>query len=309
MNHYSQSQQCSRCLRTAENGCLGFGNGRVCEENKGQRAKLSDYMYMLKNTIGYCSLKELYTKEMSRMYDNFDGDIRMTSDEDIDHYIEENLDNLESEIPMITVSDVGDGRKDIEKEKVIKTKDEEINNLTKEVESLKEEKSLSVKERIAEVEKLKETDQKLSEELNNKQRETEKVTKKLSQGRIIAEEKLLDLILERSQNYEILESTTHLYVSLFEEDNFTMDEDRVLRVNKGTFLERLEGKKLDEKQLKTLEAVQKYMKESFESQVSVRSRRVSVSIKRMKPEEFENSDKNNAQRARKEANSSVSNSQ
>ena len=95
------------------------------------------------------------------------------------------------------------------------------------------------------MEKLKETDQKLSEELNNKQRETEKVTKKLSQGRIIAEEKLLDLILERSQNYEILESTTHLYVSLFEEDDFTMDEDRVLRVNKGTFLERLEGKKLD----------------------------------------------------------------
>ena len=101
----------------------------------------------------------------------------MTSNEDMDHYLEENLDNLGNEITVVTVFDVEDVRKDVEKEKVLKNKEGEINNLTRQVESLKEEKSLSVKEHIEEVEKRKETERKLSDELNSKKLETEKVKK------------------------------------------------------------------------------------------------------------------------------------
>ena len=148
VNHDNQSQQCSRCLLTAENGCLGFGNGKMCEENKGVRAKMSDYLNFLKNTIGYCTLKELYSKEMSRLYNNFEGDVRMTSDADMDQYIEENLENFEPVIPVITVSNENDVRNISDEGNTLNDKEAEINVNTKKVESLKVEKVYPLKKEL-----------------------------------------------------------------------------------------------------------------------------------------------------------------
>ena len=95
---------------------------------------------------------------MSRLYNNFEGDVRMTSDVEMDQYIEDNLENFEPVIPVITVSNESDVRNISDEGNTLNDKEAEIDVLTKEVESLKVEKSLSVKERIAEVEKLKEKD-------------------------------------------------------------------------------------------------------------------------------------------------------
>ena len=133
--------------------------------------------------------------------------------------------------------------------------------------------------------------------------ESEKMSKKLCQGRKFVEDKLQELIEEGSSDSVILESTTRLYVSLFEEDDFPENEDKVLKVNQGTFLEKVNVDTLNDKQTKTVEIIQEFMKEMFENQVMVRSRRVSVSIKRMKPEEFETDDPPDSQRARKESES------
>ena len=111
---------------------------------------MCDYISMLKRTIGYCSLKEMYTKEVACLYKNFDGDIRMTSDEEMDRYVEENWENIENDVPAINVSDT-DGTRNhgATADATLKDKELEINKLTKEVETLKEEKLLSVKERVA----------------------------------------------------------------------------------------------------------------------------------------------------------------
>ena len=152
---------------------------------------------------------------------------------------------------------------------------------------------------VKDMEKFKEKDQ----ELNKKKIETEKMLKKLCQGRKFVEDKLQELIEEGSSDSVILESTTRLYVSLFEEDDFPENEDKVLKVNQGTFLEKVNVDTLNDKQTKTVEIIQEFMKEMFENQVMVRSRRVSVSIKRMKPEEFENDDPPNSRKARTESES------
>ena len=51
--HSGQPQQCSFCLDSVETGCLGFGNGRKCEEMGGVRKKMSSYMQEFKERTGY----------------------------------------------------------------------------------------------------------------------------------------------------------------------------------------------------------------------------------------------------------------
>ena len=255
---------------------------------------MSDYISMLKRTISYCSLKEMYTKEIARLYKNFDGDIRMTSDKEMDHYVKENWENIENDVPVINVSDTDGNRiHGATADATLKDKDLEINKLTKEVETLKEEKLLSVKERVAEVEKMKDT----------KERETEMVKKKLNQSRSLLGQKLKDFINDSCNDLEILESSTRLYVSMFDEDDFVIDDD-VLKVSQSTFLDEIDATNLNESQTKTLERIQKYMTVMFRSHVMVRSRRVSVSLKRMKPDEFETLDPDAVRKPRKEPESS-----
>ena len=218
----------------------------------------------------------------------------MTSDEEIDRYVEENWENIENDVPVINVSDTdGNRNHGATADAALKDKDLEINKLTKEVETLKEEKLLSVKERVAEVEKMKDT----------KEKETENVKKKLNKSRALMGQKLKDFIKDSCNDLEILESSTSLYVSMFDEDDFVMD-DGVLKVSQSTFLDEIDAADLDESQTKTLERIQKYMTVMFRAHVMVCSRRVSVSVKRMKPDEFETLDTNVVQKPHNEPESS-----
>ena len=97
--------------------------------------------------MGYCSLKEQYTREMTKLYDNFDGNIRMTSPEEMDRYIEENLENIHfSIVPEVVVSSEDNTKEVTETEKVaLKEKEEVIIDLSKEVKALREEKNLTAR--------------------------------------------------------------------------------------------------------------------------------------------------------------------
>ena len=179
--------------------------------------------------MGYCSLKEQYTREMTKLYDNFDGNIRMTSPEEMDRYIEENLENTDfSIVPEVVVSSEDNTKEVTETEKAaLKEKEEVIIDLSKEVKALREEKNLTVKERIAEAEKFKESDKEHYKELREKAKETETVNNKLSHGRYVVESKLSDLISQGCKDSELIESTTQTYMRLFEEDDFQINEDKV----------------------------------------------------------------------------------
>ena len=95
--HYNQSQQCSHCLNTADTGCLGLGNGKRCEENGGQRAKMSEYMSDLSRSTGYLSLKQQYAADMAKIYNQFEGDTTVTAPDDMDRYVSENREELDLE--------------------------------------------------------------------------------------------------------------------------------------------------------------------------------------------------------------------
>ena len=85
---------------------------------------------------------------MSRLYNNFEGDVRMTSDADMDQYIEENLENFEPVIPVITVSNENDVRNISDEGNTLNDKEAEINVNTKKVESLKVEKVYPLKKEL-----------------------------------------------------------------------------------------------------------------------------------------------------------------
>ena len=103
-------------------------------------------MLSLKQSIGYISLKEQYTKEVAKLYSKFEGDTRMTTTEEMDQYVSENWEDIDfDDVPAIVIEDHSN---------TMKNKDATIDKLNKTVEALSEEKNNSVKEKVAELEKL-----------------------------------------------------------------------------------------------------------------------------------------------------------
>ena len=60
--HNGQVQQCSFCLRRADN-CPGRGNGKACESLNTERGRIGDYMKYLREKHGYTSLKMEYMEK------------------------------------------------------------------------------------------------------------------------------------------------------------------------------------------------------------------------------------------------------
>ena len=61
--HSGQDRQCSHCLRTQTEGCLGLGQGKVCKELGTKMTRMADYMTDVKVKTGYESLKTQYMKK------------------------------------------------------------------------------------------------------------------------------------------------------------------------------------------------------------------------------------------------------
>ena len=82
--HNGQVSQCSNCLRQAGHGCRAGGNGRLCEEQKTPRAKMSSYMEMLKIHHGYTSLKVKHAEYQSRNFPPLHGSVQNRNNMDDD---------------------------------------------------------------------------------------------------------------------------------------------------------------------------------------------------------------------------------
>ena len=84
--HAGQEQQCSNCLRSGRGGCKTMGNGKACAQLGTPRAKMTEYMAELKQTVGYESLKSQYL----RQYPSLSVE-RSPTMEDHDEYEDDNL--------------------------------------------------------------------------------------------------------------------------------------------------------------------------------------------------------------------------
>ena len=58
--HPGQVQQCSNCLKLADSGCPGKGNGKTCVAIGAPRTQMGAYINMIKGKHGYRSLKARY---------------------------------------------------------------------------------------------------------------------------------------------------------------------------------------------------------------------------------------------------------
>ena len=60
-----RERQCGHCLKTSQDGCLGFGKAKICREEKGERASADVYMKNLEESHGYKTLKSTYLESLS----------------------------------------------------------------------------------------------------------------------------------------------------------------------------------------------------------------------------------------------------
>ena len=67
------------CLRRSGHGCPAQGNGKVCEDLKTPRSKMSAYMQSLRIKVGYVSLKIKYFEHQARNFPSLSGNNQATS--------------------------------------------------------------------------------------------------------------------------------------------------------------------------------------------------------------------------------------
>ena len=61
----ARERQCGHCLKTSQDGCLGFGKAKICREKKGTRASADAYMKHLETSYDYKTLKQSYLDSTS----------------------------------------------------------------------------------------------------------------------------------------------------------------------------------------------------------------------------------------------------
>ena len=79
-----RERQCGHCLRTSQDGCLGFGKAKLCREKKGERASSDVYMKNLEELHGYKTLKKTYLDSIS---EEDDKEIEETNEKESDSCI------------------------------------------------------------------------------------------------------------------------------------------------------------------------------------------------------------------------------
>ena len=254
--HSNQPQQCSLCLCNIESGCLGMGNGRKCEEMGGVRTKMSDYMSEFKAVTGYTSVKEEYVKVMKRMYNKFEGDIGATMPEDMDQYVADLDDVSDDDTMMKPDGSIG---------------------ITVNVGPIKKRDN-----KIAELAEIVEKYEKEVPALKKEQYKSDTCIKKTKE---VLEKKMKAIVEEGNVNVENVELTANVYSSLFNEDDFERDEAGVLTISKENFLKEIVHDGLDDKQQSRYEHVLARVMHYLSVHVSKSFRRMSISVKRNKPEE------------------------
>ena len=128
--HNGQEQQCSHCLKTGRGGCKAIGNGKACKQLGNPRAKMSDYMAMLKRQVGYESLKSLYVQQFPSLQEE---NVSSMEDKDVD---------VEEEDELLPTNPIE--RKDAKIAELEKTA-AQVASLQESVLKMKAEKSIAIK--------------------------------------------------------------------------------------------------------------------------------------------------------------------
>ena len=100
--HNGQIQQCSNCLRRADQGCPGQGNGKACETLLTPRTKMSVYMKSLKVKVGYMTLKAKYMEEEQKNYPALSGAADVGAYDNIEEKEVESEENTEDQQELET---------------------------------------------------------------------------------------------------------------------------------------------------------------------------------------------------------------
>ena len=95
---------------------------------------MSDYMKSLRTDIGYVSLKEQYSLEMAKLYNILEGNINVTTPDDIDWYVAENWEEIEEDI---TTQDDRTDKNSTKSKYHIEVLEKKVQVLVKEIPELK----------------------------------------------------------------------------------------------------------------------------------------------------------------------------
>ena len=180
-------------------------------------------MRYLRESIGYVSLKEQFSKEMARIYNDIEAS-SMSTPEDIDSYAAENWDELHilnGPIPNVTVED---STKEDSMTHELKERDDRIKALEDQLRQLGSEPAAASQ---------------TTDESN-----LEMTDPTLEKRWTLAQDSLQSLIHAGSIDNEAINAACKEFSQLYSEDDFTMDTDLALKVREGTFLNTLEFDRL-----------------------------------------------------------------
>ena len=88
----------------------------------------------------------------------------------------------------------------------------------------------------------------------------------------------MNLIWEASKDTALIEMAVQSFASLYTEEDFNKGKDGALKVTKGTFINTLDIEKFSTKQKDTINGIIVSLAAFFNTQIIVKSRRLSMSI-------------------------------
>ena len=273
--HNGQHQQCSHCLRTADTGCQGLGNGRMCEENGGVRAKMSEYMRSFKEETGYKSLKEEYVETMQRLHKGFDQDVGSTPPDDMDEYVA-NCDSMDGE----TETDDPNKQKPVyinplhKRDKIIADLNDKLKEAVEQKESMITDYTNKLKDNNKQIPELKEAKDKAEE--------------KTSRIKNILERKIKEFVTKGKK--QDIDSLASLYASTVNDKDIDKEDPNVWKLKETEVVVLLAKSDMNVDQKSRSKRIIERIQECLKDQVATRKRSMSCKRERDQKEEVEQND-------------------
>ena len=213
-------QQCFHCLQRADprpgHGCPGGGNGKMCEDLKTVRGKMSHYMQSLRMTVGYVSLKIRYFEQQSKNFPPLNkaasANVEGYADMDRDQGLDENHTDV---LPLNPIEE----------------KDKKILELEKQIDDLRND--------AGEVPALREGLTKVNAELKMMKANSRSSMRRLSFAKNVTEQRMVDIILDESPFQD--PHLASVYSATLNEDEFEIDETtNLVKPLSDNFLKKVE---------------------------------------------------------------------
>ena len=244
--HPGQVQQCSHCLKLANMGCQGKGNGKACQAMGSARTTMSTYMEYIKIKHGYSSLKSKYYEQ----FPNLGG---------------------AGNFGLSDMSEITDEDGEIVPMNPIVEKDRQIADLKKALEECKRE--------VLEVNVIKESLVKTKHELQISKKMSAESQKKIDIAKKVTEKRMSSCILDKSSQPGIQEELVNLYSSLADDETFNIVDDKIVPAE--DFLKDVEEKVMERgdntEERRELELVKNKILEKVKSKKLFRNRKDSIS--------------------------------